>query len=218
MTDKKKPPMAAAIRAFVAGMKFPTTKSESQTNSILATFTVAMLQFALGMTEGCTAASVSPAISQVAEVIHCSDRTVKRRLKALRELGLLTVRERGHFSTEYTFHQRPVAGTTVDPAAAGTTGGTAKKPSGDRSALQRGQVNRPAGTSPAPAGTTGAPLWGKASGSSLENKPLEKDDCESKSVSFFGSNQIVIPDGDSGVPVGFRLDEAGDLVQIEVSR
>lgn len=195
--------MAAAIRAFVTGMKFPTTKSESQTNSNLATFTVAMLQFALGMTEGCTTASVSPAITQVAEVIHCSDRTVKRRLKALRELGLLTVRERGRFSTEYTFHQNPVAGTTVDPAAAGTTGGTAKKLSGDKSALQRGQVNRPAGTSPAPAGTTGAPLWSKASGSSLEKTPLDKT-CESGSVSFSGNGSGASEEPQPAAPDGFE--------------
>jgi hypothetical protein len=188
--------MAAAIRAFVTGMKFPTTKSHSQTNSILATFTISMLQFALGIADGCTEVSVSPAVSQVGEIIHGSERTVNRRLRALRNLGLLTQTERGHFSTIYTFHQNPVATPTGDIAAATPTDGTARK-------RQRRQVPRPATPSivpatpsPAPATPTGAPLWSKASGSSLENKPLEKEAVESKSGSFSDSNQTMkLPDG-----------------------
>jgi hypothetical protein len=177
-------PMAAAIRTFVTGMQFPPApKHGPNPNTDLATFTITMLQFALGITEGCTDASVSPAVSQVAEVIHGSDRTVKRRLKALRELGLLTVRERGHFSTEYTFHQTPVAGTTVDLAAAGTTVGTAKKPQRGQLPLSAGTTSGPAGTTRVPAGTTVVPLWGKASGSSLEKPSLEKEAVE-RSGSF----------------------------------
>ncbi len=216
MTDKKqstkKPPMAAAIRTFVAGMKFPATKSHAQTNSNLAAFTITMLQFALGITEGCTEASASPAASQVVEVIHGSERTVARRLKALRNLGLLTQTERGHFSTLYTFHQTPVATPTGDVAVATPTDGTARK-------RQRRQVGKPATPSiapatpsPVPATPTVAPLWSKASGSSLENKPLEKEAVESKSGSFVEKTQT-IPDDDS-IPEGFRLDEVGDLVAI----
>src|SRR5579872_7572221 len=163
-TLAKKPPMAAAIRDFVTAMKFPATKPDSPDNANLAAFVVTMLQFAPGVTEGCTTVSTSPSVPQVAAVLHCSGRTVKRRLKALRELGLVTPRERGHFSTLWTFHQTPQmpAGTTGGTAVAGTTGGTAAKPSGDKPHRQRGQVDRPAGTGTAPAGTTVVPLWGKA--------------------------------------------------------
>lgn len=185
MTDRQtRKPMAAAIRTFVTGMKFPPAPEHGANPYIeLAGFTVVMLQFAKGITEGCTEVTVSPAVTQVAEVIHGSDRTVKRRLKALRNLGLLTQKERGHNSTAYTFHQIPVAGTTVDLATAGTTIDTAEKSSGDNSAIQRGQLVGSAGTTRLPAGTTVAPLWSKASGSSLEKTPLGGDDCESGSGS-----------------------------------
>lgn len=190
-TDRKNPkkPMAAAIRTFVAGMKFPPAPDHGANPNIeLAEFTVTMLQFAQGVTEGCTEITVSPAVSQVAEVIHGSDRSVKRRLKDLRAAGLLTQQQRGHDSTAYTFHQAPVAGTTVDPATAGTTDGTAKKSSGDNSASQRGQRRGSAGTTRRPAGTTVAPLWSKASGSSLEKPPLETSSGESRSVVFTGED------------------------------
>jgi hypothetical protein len=72
-TPKKKPPMAAAIRAFVTGMEFP---KDEDTNASDASFVVTMLQFCYGLTPDAEVAVCSPALSQVAEVLHCSERNV----------------------------------------------------------------------------------------------------------------------------------------------
>ena len=174
MTDKKptRAPMAAAIRTFVAGMKFPPAPDHGANPNIeLAEFTVVMLQFARGVTEDCDSIAVSPAVSQIMEVIHGSERSVNRRLKALRGIGLMTQRERGHLSAEYTFHQTP-ATPTDDVAAATPTDGTARKSQRRQVPRPATPTNRPATPTPAPATPTVVALWGKSSGSSLENKPL----------------------------------------------
>jgi hypothetical protein len=162
MTTRK--PMAAAIRAFVAGMNFPPAPEHGPSpNKELAALVVTMLQFAKDIPDHSDVICVDPALSQVAEVLHCSARSIKRGLRTLREMKLLTERERGRISTAYTFYQNP-AGTTVDPA---------RNSSGDNSPSQRGQLKGVAGTTRPPAGTTVVHLWSKATGSSLENKPLE---------------------------------------------
>jgi hypothetical protein len=167
-----KKPMAAAIRTFVAGMKFPPAPEHGPSpNKELVGIVVTMLLFAHGIIEDSNEVCVDPALSQVAEMLHCSERSIKRGLKSLRDMGLLTQKERGHLSTAYTFHQTS-ARTTVVPAAARTTVGTARKSSGDNSASQRGQLTPSAGTTRLPAGTTVDPLCSKASGSSLEKNTL----------------------------------------------
>src|SRR5271154_6949788 len=104
MTDqKKKPPMAKAIREFVTAMQFPPTLLHGlRTEQDYAGLIIAMLQFANGVPEGSTTATCSPSIPQVAALLHCSPSTVKRLLKDLRDAGLMIPTPRGRVSTIYT--------------------------------------------------------------------------------------------------------------------
>ena len=182
--------MAKAIREFVAGMDFPPS-NKSDSNFKLAGLVLAMLQFCNGLSSGTATATCSPAASQVAGLLHCSERTFKRRLKDLRGLGLLTQKGRGHDSPLFTFHQTRQAGHQLTPRETGHQMAPLSEVRGDTSGIQRGQDDASEGTPRHSEGTTVAPLWCKASGSSLEKNTLECEPDEFVS----DLNQVTLPEG-----------------------
>lgn len=113
-----KPPMAAAIRKFVVGMKFPRAPGHGPNPNIgLAGVTIAMLQFSHGITPNAATVACSPPLSAVAALLHCSISSIKRSLRRLRGLGLLSRKDRGHNSAIYTFYKVPAKGQEQTPSA-----------------------------------------------------------------------------------------------------
>jgi len=166
-TTKKNPPMAKAIRDFVAGMQFPPAPKHGPNPNIdLAAFIISMLQHSTGLKENATTATCSPALSQMADMLHCTNSSIERRLQRLRALGLLTQRGRGHASTIYTFHQTPQLLLGQETATvAGSE--SSQRPQLLKSAPAT-QISAPATPDSAPA--TVADLRGKASGVEPQEK------------------------------------------------
>lgn len=101
----KRPPMAKAIREFVTGMQFPPpAKRGPNPNVDLAAFVISMLQYSTGVKVD-TTATCSPSRSQMAGLLHGTPSSIDRRVRQLKDLGLLTCTGRGHASTLFTFHQ-----------------------------------------------------------------------------------------------------------------
>jgi hypothetical protein len=108
MTDqKKKPPMAKAIREFVSAMQFPPAKN-SDANYKSAGLILAMLQHGKGLWDGSAIATCSPSYAQLTDILHCSVPTIKRQMGKLIRLGLVVPQRRGHASNQFTIHQTPV--------------------------------------------------------------------------------------------------------------
>jgi hypothetical protein len=112
MATTKKPPMAKAIREFVAGIKFPPAKN-SDANYKSAALILAMLQHGKGLIEGAGEATCSPSYSQVADILHCTVKTIQRQTEKLIRLGLVVSRRRGHASNQFTIYQTPQTGQLV---------------------------------------------------------------------------------------------------------
>jgi len=90
--DKAKPtrpPLAAAARDWMA-------RTDVEGDALRLTV-LSLLQFAGGLEKGATSVTVSHAsFPKLAEIIGCSERTVRRRLKRLRELGYVSRTDRRH--------------------------------------------------------------------------------------------------------------------------
>lgn len=110
MTTKKLPPMTKAVRAFVAAMQFPEPPEHgSNPNVELSAFAAVMLLFAHGLKDDSVMATCDPSHEQLADILHCSSSTVKRLVRKLRDLGLLTSLQRGDgLSSRYTLHKTPI--------------------------------------------------------------------------------------------------------------
>ena len=106
---KKLPPMVKAIREFIEAMEFPPQPEHGPNPNIeLAALANAMLMHVSGLKEGADAATCSPSQSQIAQLLHCSVSTVKRLMKKLRDLGLLTSTRRGDgLSNAFEIHKKP---------------------------------------------------------------------------------------------------------------
>ncbi len=100
MNGPNRPPMAQAIRQFVARMEQPAKHKSEIAGTVLA-----LLQFSKGLAADAMSVTVSPSLSQVAEILWCSKPSVRRRLKRVRDAGLITHKGRGHASTLYTIHR-----------------------------------------------------------------------------------------------------------------
>ena len=97
--------MAKAIREFVAAMKFSPTKKGPNPNIELAGLVLAMLQHCHGLQSGATVATCSPSYAQLAELLHCGEKTIQRLISRLVNDGLITTQRRGHNSNSFTIHQ-----------------------------------------------------------------------------------------------------------------
>ena len=162
--DRRRPPMAQAIRQFVAGMDKPAKHRSEIAGTVLA-----MLQFSSGLATDAATATISPALSQLAEILWCSTPTVQRKLRRLREAGLLTQKGRGHASTLYTIHQTrqqvmPLSDASTDDVPEQSE--TSPRISEASSCVSEA--------------STVDHLWGKASGV----KPLEKERSKPKAPVF----------------------------------
>jgi len=102
----KKPPMAKAIRKFVAGIKFPPANN-SDANYKSAALILAMLQHGKGLIDGAATATCSPSYAQLTDILHCSVPTIKRQMGKLIRLGLVIPQRRGHASNQFTIYQTP---------------------------------------------------------------------------------------------------------------
>jgi transcriptional regulator of acetoin/glycerol metabolism len=103
-TTKIKPPMAKAIREFLAGIRFPPAKN-SDANFKSAGLILAMLQHGKGLLDGASTATCSPSYMQLTEILHCSVTTIKRQMAKLIRLGLVRSERRGHTSNQFTIYQ-----------------------------------------------------------------------------------------------------------------
>ena len=108
--------MAQAVREFVTGMTFPpeSEKGGHSSNTLFAGVILALLSHARNLRLGDVEVTVDPALRQIADLLHCSPRTVRRHIEALQGHGMVyrTVRK-GHSSNLYTIikhsrkHPRP---------------------------------------------------------------------------------------------------------------
>jgi hypothetical protein len=104
--QKKKPPMAKAIREFVTGMHFPPA-GNSDANYKSAALIVVALQHSTGITEGATTVTCTPSYAQLADILHCTVKTIQRQMDRLIRLGFVTSKRRGYVSNEFTIYQTP---------------------------------------------------------------------------------------------------------------
>src|SRR2546426_11913221 len=95
-TQPKKAPLAQAIRAFVAAIELPiaTTPREHENNFKYSGLILALLQFSSHLTVESATATCTPSLSQLASILHCNEKTIRRQLTEMETLGLLTVRRR----------------------------------------------------------------------------------------------------------------------------
>ena len=112
--------MAQAIRTFIAGMDFPSEQDTKPSGSVglklsvpesdntvesnlpYAAVILALLTFAKDLRLDSTEVTVDPSMAQLAEICHCSGRTIRRTLEKLQKHGMVfrTIR-RGHSSNVY---------------------------------------------------------------------------------------------------------------------
>jgi hypothetical protein len=227
MTKKfKKPPMAQAIRNFVAAMEFPSAPEHGANPNIeLAGLSVTMLQFSNGLTNDATAASCSPSLSQIAAVLHCSTSTIKRLIKKLGSLGLMTSKRRGTVSSLFTIHKKAQqltphqTGQQLTPHDRSSQ--RLKAPSIDQVDPKTGQVGRTTGQPPPHDRSTVDLLWGKASGvknsgvNPLEIKHTLEKEGRPESVLFFHESSQDVFKGLPEPPHGFHYEMVnGDAMEV----
>jgi DNA-binding transcriptional ArsR family regulator len=111
----KNPPMAAAIRTFVAEMILPPKpKTGPHHNLQYAAIIQAILSFARGVRVGATEISSDPSMEQIADICHSDRRTIERHMKVLRKHGQVTVQKRGgKLSNVFTVHKGTKSDTTT---------------------------------------------------------------------------------------------------------
>jgi hypothetical protein len=107
---KKRPPLAKAARSFLKGVEFPPVphngRGQNQNVDVALLFAL-LLHYATGLKEGDQTAKCSPALSELAETMHCSASTVQRRLRQAEKMGLLTRLRRGDdLSSLCTLYQK----------------------------------------------------------------------------------------------------------------
>lgn len=107
---KKRPPLAKAARSFLKGVEFPSVphqgRGQNQNVDVALLFAL-LLHYATGLKEGDETAKCSPALSELAETMHCSASTVQRRLRQAEKMGLLTRLRRGDdLSSLCTLYQK----------------------------------------------------------------------------------------------------------------
>ena len=96
----KNPPLAKAIRSFVTGMELPPP-NHTDSNYKYAALISAMLQFSGHLKEDSDRAFCTPSQPQLAAYMHCDERTIRRILKELVDIGKIVVHQRQHNSNQY---------------------------------------------------------------------------------------------------------------------
>ena len=101
-TQKKhrNPPLAKAIRSFVTGMELPPP-NHTDSNYKYAALISAMLQFSGHLKENSDRAFCTPSQPQLAAYMHCDERTIRRILKELVDIGKVVIHRRQHNSNQY---------------------------------------------------------------------------------------------------------------------
>src|SRR5207302_5083919 len=96
----KNPPLAKAIRSFVTEMDLPPP-NHTDSNYKYAALISAMLQFSGHLKEDSDRAFCTPSQPQLAAYMHCDERTIRRILKELVDIGKIVVHQRQHNSNQY---------------------------------------------------------------------------------------------------------------------
>ena len=96
----KNPPLAKAIRSFVTGMELPPP-NHTDSNYKYAALISAMLQFSGHLKEDSDRAFCTPSQPQLAAYMHCDERTIRRILKELVDIGKVVIHRRQHNSNQY---------------------------------------------------------------------------------------------------------------------
>jgi hypothetical protein len=103
----KKPPLAQAAREFLTAMTFPPTPERGpSSNTVYAAIIQALLWHARYLRAEDNEVTVTPSSQQLADVLHCNTRTVRRLLESVIEQGMVTrVVRNGHLSNTYVIHK-----------------------------------------------------------------------------------------------------------------
>lgn len=104
MTDSKKHSQQV-IRDFLRRIELPPANHTDKNFKFMGLLSV-MLQYANDFPEGATEVTCSPALAQLAELLHCEPKTIYREIDLLCKLGIVVKRNRGQKSSEYTIRQR----------------------------------------------------------------------------------------------------------------
>src|SRR5579862_6260994 len=104
MTDTKKPPQAQAIRDFLRRIELPPA-NHTDTNFKFIGLLSIMLLSANDFPKDATEVACSPALAQLAGILHCNSKTIYREIELLCKLGIVAKRRRGQLSSEFTISQ-----------------------------------------------------------------------------------------------------------------
>ena len=106
-------------------MEFPPLKNDnSEANMKLAAVVLAALMHC-NVPEDAKAVTGTPSLAQIATLLRCSTRTIKRRMAALKEFGTVSTQARGKLSSVITLYQKRQRGQQLAPHDEGTIVGTA---------------------------------------------------------------------------------------------
>jgi DNA-binding transcriptional MocR family regulator len=102
-----RPPLTRSLQKFLCGIQLPPApKKGPNPNKDYALLLNALAWHASGVTENAESITCSPSMRQVAEIMHCSTRTVQRSMHELQSLGFIRIRRRGnHLANIFTVYQ-----------------------------------------------------------------------------------------------------------------
>ena len=157
-TKKKLPPLAASTRVFLKGVQVPPTEHGPSQSVRVISFLAIVFLFAKKLMEGSEQITIEVGLGQIAEVLHCSNKTVTRLFDEAIGLGLVErVQHQGKQST-YTIYKVPQTRDNSCPyskdAEDGEVGttlpkvGTTQNRSRDNSEPNQGQQLSPSGINP----------------------------------------------------------------------
>ena len=100
-------PLIQAVREFITEMDFPPAPKEGpSSNTVYSAIIQALLGHARHLRASDTEVTVTPSSQQLASVLHCSTRTVRRLIEAVQEHGMVTrIVRNGHISNSYVIHK-----------------------------------------------------------------------------------------------------------------
>ena len=109
--EKKKPPLVKAAREFIVGIQLVRQRIG---NKGIALLVHALLSHAKGICAGAEEVTCSPSEQQLADLMWCSPRDVRRAISRARAAGILTIKRRGDgMSSVFTVHRKPISDRTT---------------------------------------------------------------------------------------------------------
>jgi hypothetical protein len=111
--EKKKPPLVKAAREFIVGAGKNLVRKKIG-NKDLALLSHALLAHAKGISDGAEEVTSSPSEQQLADLMWCSPRDVRRAILRAKKSHMLTIKRRGDgMSSLFTLHRKPISDRTA---------------------------------------------------------------------------------------------------------